>query len=325
MVVRAPQRRLAPLGPPSPHAARCLTSANPRERDGSEGGCAFAYSELQCRRAYHEHNGSVVQCSRNFRCSNRVCRPIMPVLSPSLVLSNVNLTRLVFLGDSVVMQLECDFRRILATAGATYTCGSGGYEYFGPNGFRVSVKAVETGCPRRCRPSTKLAHRHLSSASHVIFNIGSHYDSSGRSLGEGRKKAPLRPALEEWVRTELRALKAAVVFLSQSMPHFATALGEYSPSLSPRRECTRQLPPTSLPRAEVLTRQAARNLTRLRELANGARPRGTAAAGAVLYVDVLGVSDQPWLHPGRGDCLHWCQECTMLHAWNSLISVAIAR
>ena len=49
-----------------------------------------------------------------------------------------------------------------------------------------------------------------------------------------------------------------------------------------------------------------------------------STTGSVLYVDVLGLSDQPRLHPGQGDCLHWCQECSMLvHAWNSLIATTV--
>lgn len=325
------------LGAPSTHAARCSASANPMEQEGIEGGCMYMFSELQCRRfLIGQKKGmvspsSVVPCSRNFSCHGASCRPnAMPVLPARDFLASVNGKRFVFLGDSVIMQLECDFRQMLANAGEklTFTCGEGGYEYSGPGSFRVSVRAVETGCPRRCRPSAKLARKYLSSATHAIFNIGSHYDSSGRSLGGGRTKAPLRPALEEWVRTELRALKATIVFLSQPMPHFATASGAYSPAGLSRRDCVRHLPPSALPSAEVLMRQAASNLTHLRgprasatSEASGARGAG---GGAVFYVDVLGMSDQPRLHPGRGDCRHWCQECSMLHAWNSLIASTIA-
>ena len=104
---------------PSWHAAQCLQSTNARENLGTDGGCVFAFSELQCRRSWRNDSASWrndtaaapeadVPCSRGFSCHGHGCgHQQMPVLPNEDFLDSVSGHRFAFLGDSVTMQLEC--------------------------------------------------------------------------------------------------------------------------------------------------------------------------------------------------------------------------
>ena len=148
--------------------------------------------------------GSVLpsaQCVRDMQCSARTCRPLA-ILPPATFVAAMRNHHVQFWGDSVSAQLECDLRdRLLRAVGQHQ--GVTDYHSLGiyPT-LNASVSYLAVGCPWGCRrmnnmsvempreharellplravSDKKLLSWHASRATHIVFNIGAHYEDVG--------------------------------------------------------------------------------------------------------------------------------------------------
>jgi hypothetical protein len=250
--------------------------------------------------------------------------------------------RLLFLGDSVMAQLECDLRFALDSVAEcwvqpnSYCSKSHGQctEEFVYPALNISTRMLGAGCPWHCvkhangsvkeeRALLLTATDILPSATAIVFSLGNHYEDRSRDAFDA--------SLAQF-EAALRRARLPVAVVSPSATHFATASGSYHGSTRSTRRASSAARPHE--RAECRTRAAgarrpdhsALQDAGLRRLA-GRLPRGR-------YVDVYNLSDDPRQHArwhtspdGKvvevEDCRHFCQNCYMLRAWNTVLARAL--
>ena len=254
-------------------------------------------------------------CSRDMRCKDpRTCQRL-PILPDASFAKSVHHRNVLFLGDSVSAQMECDLRgRIRRTVGASNVRGLSGSSADFPT-INASVRYIGIGCPWFC---TNQSHevvptyfqQHVSSATHIVFNIGAHY--------EGKHQQLLDKHLQLFAGLLIRS-SARLIVRSQSHTHFPTKDGLFQHRGNGSGDGTycmaHPAPPTQLHVTEVALRNFAARMH----------------AG---YLDVLGLSDDANAHPifhatnmthdrVMKDCRHFCQDCDSFGAWNSLLVASI--
>ena len=241
-----------------------------------------------------------VQCTRNYICNS--CHPA-PTLSP-LHFVNVSYGKhLVFLGDSVSAQVECDYRQALADGFIFANKVSRKGAYY--SSISASSKYIQIGCPWRCKHnnSESLYIKNLghvlsnSSTTHIILNIGSHYNMSLFQSSLPIYKDFLNAMKDHGIHIIIRTL---------GFTHFASSpTGDFK--LKPNNISTRiKCVPIQNHLDSIIIKQ---NLL-LQELAYNL---------SVNIMDISGLSDDYMSHATSKDCRHLCQNCDMIRAWNSLL------
>lgn len=243
-----------------------------------------------------------VACSRNFTCDK--CSPSL-LLTPEHFLRAARNTHVVFVGDSVTAQVECDYRQALSDGEAVAINESSTGAYY-PS-LSASSRFITIGCPWRCKNSTnerlfleKTANNLAYPTTHVVFNLGSHYSV-------GRLKAALDNHREFLLHLKDKGIK--VLIRTLGVTHFPSSSGDYAsfPHKSTDYVCTRARNPMKsiiIPQNTYLT--------------------GLAQNISADIIDITGLSDDHLSHPtlknGKytRDCRHICQNCGMLRSWNSL-------
>jgi hypothetical protein len=153
-----------------------------------------------------------------------------------------------------------------------------------------------------------------SGTTHVVFHLGHHYNNiANGTYNNYHFQQSIATLYQEALRRLVRQRGVRVVIRSMNTVHFKTLTGEYekSASRSHPNSCVAHIANTTAP--SNLEKDAT-----LRELAVNV---------SASFLDVRGLSDDPLSHPGRRqvdgksvvDCLHLCQNCGMLRAWNSLL------
>eukprot|EP00308_Calcidiscus_leptoporus_P004912 CAMPEP_0119403160 /NCGR_PEP_ID=MMETSP1334-20130426/143244_1 /TAXON_ID=127549 /ORGANISM="Calcidiscus leptoporus, Strain RCC1130" /LENGTH=265 /DNA_ID=CAMNT_0007427101 /DNA_START=153 /DNA_END=950 /DNA_ORIENTATION=+ len=254
----------------------------------------------------HNNSGHAPHCSRNMQCANPATCRQHAVLTDMEVAARMRNQHLQFWGDSVSALMECDLReRVLRAVGASNARIGRTSGYF-PT-LNASSSYIRVGCPWTCSVG-KL--RAAPDKTHIIFNIGSHYEADGVYRGfDGQHFAN---SLRQFEPT-LRRTNARVVIRSQTKTHFPTPFGYFNRTLSanewrthPPPACMARPPADGLHFTEVEIRRFATRLD-------------------ADYLDVLGLSDDPNAHPqyhdGKPvfDCRHPCQNCDTLGTWNSAL------
>jgi hypothetical protein len=276
--------------------------------------------------------------NRNYTCDSHFCAP-MQTVPPATLAGALRNQRLLFLGDSVTVQLECDLRFALDSVAECWVqpnsyCsefhGQCTDEFVYP-ALNISTRMLGVGCPWHCvqHANGTLEKRALQltttgvllSATAVVFSLGNHYEDWRRDAFDA--------SLAQF-EAGLRRARLPVAVVSPSATHFATADGSYHGSTSPtassaahpheRAECRARAAGAPRPAHSALQDAGLRRLA-------GRLPRGR-------YVDVYKLSDDPRQHArwhtspdGKvaevGDCRHFCQNCYMLRAWNTVLAQAL--
>lgn len=217
---------------------------------------------------------------------------------------------MLFLGDSVSAQHECDLRCQLAP----WFVGRGRNEAYHFAG-NVTVRYERAGGWDQCGPSSKVTEA-MKSADLVIFNIGSHFGNVG--AGSHCLLSRLQQSQQEHLDTFYRvrhSQMSAFVLRTQNAFHFNTSDGTYHQG-STNGGCVSHSQTTFWADAH---RTNVRYETDLK----------FALQNRLVTLDVYNVSDDYRFHPGlipqsnrsldRTDCLHVCQNSRMLNAWNGLL------
>lgn len=275
-------------------------------------------------------------CSRNMTCDPGVCTAV-PTLPDSTIAAVFAGHTVQFIGDSVTAQLECDLRQVLTKTAVhvqalpcdkevTPICPDkfSNKVFIDSNGKKTKVLFLPVGCPwKPCNVNNTQTAHELDiilngrngghNATIVVFNIGAHYNTA-KSL---RRVIPLF--------SEALANSSAkyIVIRSPNTVHFATPTGSYNDSMVIGR--CQALSPDSLP-LERLHDNTLRKFAGLLQQHALVKARGTR----VMYMDVLGLSDFPDMHPTmhtgkKGtrvvvDCRHVCQTCKVLRSWTSFLA-----
>ena len=268
-------------------------------------------------------------CVRNHTCDRCGHHATLPV---STLVAAVRNKRIQFWGDSVQAQMECDLRVALNSVAQPVPLACNlmecGAHYPSLN---ASSRYFWVGCPHQASCSVsnqtivEMMHHSLvkraQTATHIVFNIGSHYESySGpvmsRSLGHFHRV--------------LSHVGASVIVRSQSDTHFPTADGML---LS---EARTNIPNTEPSAGGFCVPHRPRLTLHFTEV----EIRRLAGILHAPFLDVLALSDYPNAHPSptltanrysddlqlplyHTDCRHFCQNCGIYRAWNSQLVSAL--
>ena len=247
----------------------------------------------------------------------------MLTVPPATLAASLRDQHLLFLGDSVMAQLECDLRFALDSVSECWSrphpaCdterGQCAGEFVYPR-LNISTRFLGVGCPWFCDQHNNgsvterralVLPQAAAGATSVVFNIGNHY--------AGMKEGFFTESVAQF-ELGLRRTRLPVAVISPSATHFATADGSYhGTTASSGGHCQAHAAgalPTH-PQEHHLRHLAAR------------LPQGR-------YVDIYRLSDDPrqhsrWHTSADGklhvvdDCRHFCQNCFMLRAWNTLLA-----
>lgn len=245
-----------------------------------------------------------VPCSRSFTCSH--CDTPSPIVPASTIKGYTYNKHVVFMGDSVSAQVECDYRMALHEANATSENGKQtGAEFPSLN---ASIEYIKIGCPWYCNKTTGQENRNVGQlvdlvpkrTTHLVFHIGHHYDST-------RLKNNIK-VYEEFL-SDLSNAGIDVIIRSMNAVHFKTMDGEYDKNIN---GCGKTKGIEG-PILNIILEQLAQRV-------------------GGQYFDIYAVSDDPTVHPDTPmipaginngsrhiDCRHVCQNCDMLRTWNSLL------
>ena len=183
----------------------------------------------------------------------------------------------------------------------------------------------QVGCPWFCvqpengaetRTVTELVnivHNDLWNATVIVFNIGSHYTSPEH----------FQAALDVYEAVFTTVRVQHIMVRSPQATHFASSGGAFDKRVYQANQNNTDCQPRVLQGgAEVY------QAVMLREFVLRLANKTTAS---VHYVDVLELSDFPYMHPqyhegiAVRDCRHICQTCKLLRTWTSLITTTLAK
>jgi len=247
-----------------------------------------------------------VPCSRNMTCP--ACS-LVPTLPASIFTHVVQNKHILFWGDSVTAQVECDLRAAVVEAGHVEPANqwSKGGDFPSIN---ASTRFVQRGCPWNCAKGSYNETSNISAlvqdaenATHVVFHLGHHYPT--KNLADSVDRL-YKPAL-----LALRNAGKSVIVRSMNTVHFHTPQGTYDSKTYHNNEHSYVCYGHSPKVGEFSALDQV-----LRKLA--------VDTGALL-LDISGLSDDPhshaMYHDGKlvRDCTHVCSNCDMARSWNSLL------
>lgn len=256
------------------------------------------------------------QCSRNKTCER--CTPY-PTLPPPVFAATSRKRNIVFLGDSVMAQLECDFRMALLESGVTPRPGSDGRSTIYPE-IKASTVMYGIGCPWYCGADRLNEQMRIlqesvpNSTTHLVFNLGAHYSSVGM----------LAKDLDSYrfLLLNLTAHSGAkAIVRTNGLTHFDNPTGEWNgrdKDSNFRGDIHRQCSPI---KKKVVTLNH-----RLNELLiQFANELDADVVDITTLSDDFNSHPQSEFDPRTGmevptrDCLHLCLNCDMARAWNSML------
>ena len=239
-----------------------------------------------------------VECSRQFFCPKSACIGALEYKLSSSVdvctIWNNKKKKIVYWGDSITGQHECDMRQWISTTECV-------------NSSQTEIHFDQIGCPWRCNLNLAKLRREASAADIIIFNIGAHYEDADKMKIFYQSLHNLTQLFEKFT-----AQGGIAIIRSPSASHFPSKEGLYQKGMN-QTKCE---PNNGQPDLVYLQQQA---LKQFADNVNG------------VYLDVYKLSDD-WtqhanLHSGIAsfDCRHFCSWCPMYRNWNKLIMDIIYR
>ena len=220
--------------------------------------------------------------------------------------------RVLFVGDSVTAQHECDFRCRLAPWFMNAFVDKNGTKYYRFQS-NVTVAYEEAGGWGYCGPSPQ-GRTAMQKADLVIFNIGNHFGSNGAGSMCPASTLPswLQQSFDTF-RVARRDEGVAFVFRTQNPYHFNTPNSRYDGN---------KIRPGCVPLVQTSFWADPRNNYEYNAGMTFAR------RNQLPVLDVFNISNSIYghhFHPGTyaktpgqtvTDCLHICQNSDLLSAWS---------
>eukprot|EP00483_Globobulimina_turgida_P000963 UN00965 len=256
-----------------------------------------------------------VSCRRQYYCNTTKCSPVIITVANAnyrnLFNSSLNIQ---YWGDSVQNQFLCDLNQWYLEETLESTEQK-------EKRFNVSFSFLQIGCPWRCIPRMHMLKQYAIKADVVVYNLGSHYELPLTTDGRFNSTEMFPKNLKQHALALALTVQhgGLVIVRSPSATHFPSRKGLYDPkklNMYANQKCT---PLQSLSVPDVILKQD-------RQL------RIMAKSINATYLDIYnlsknGTKNAHQQHRGNLalDCRHFCQNCGMLRAWNTLVADLILR
>ena len=296
-----------------------------------------------------------VSCSRGFYCETDVCMPIY-IRKPSytshsyqeiqsFLIGNESITatptsplsypvRIQYWGDSIQATMECDMRQWLHEI-----------DLLSPpiDVVRWASSFLVAGCPWHCNPPEDYWENLINSTRKhdvIVFNLGSHYEQSyPNDLGYSIGNTSVSDDIESVFRAEIFqryfdilqsfvSLERKILLVRGPSPtHFDTHDGLANTT---QRQTLLQWYQENATYEYCTAFQKTPDIVKaqediLHELVDRLQSSNTTSPSSrVAYIDVYDISkgrhsEHTTIPKEPLDCKHFCQNCGLLRAWNSLV------
>ena len=291
-----------------------------------------------------------IACTRNFYCNSSNCQPVYikgyaqhsyrEIKSKLFDASNRPL-KIQFWGDSIQAQVECDMRQWThENSKCNSTVGYSPEEWSKsciPT--TVSSEYLQVGCPwYNCTPSIGWEGliRRAKTADVIVFNIGAHYEGGidDDSLPYQKRDIAFDVDIDRYysVLQTFMTLESKVLLVRGPSPtHFDTEDGIPDRGIENATQILNEIwkrnnfqyacvPLRKVP--DVIRRQKQGLLSLVNRLKHS---NMTDATSTVDFLDVYDLTrDRHMEHSDSRkvimDCKHYCQNCGVYRAWNSIVA-----